>query len=45
MFVEMVLLIEFLDVVVVKVKVFVLEEENFDLKLCVYVIGGGCFGF
>lgn len=45
MIVEIVLLIEFFDVVVVKVKVFVIEEENFDLKLCVYVIGGGCLGF
>lgn len=45
MFVEMVFLIEFLDVVVSKVRELVEEEENLNLKLCVYVMGGGCFGF
>lgn len=39
------LLIKFSDVVVVCVKQLIEEEENLDLKLCVYVIGGGCFGF
>ncbi|KXI29203.1 iron-sulfur cluster insertion protein ErpA [Paraglaciecola hydrolytica] len=37
--------IEFSDSAAKKVKALVLEEENPNLKLRVYVTGGGCSGF
>ena len=37
--------IEFSDAAAKKVKALVLEEENPNLKLRVYVTGGGCSGF
>ena len=45
MSVEMALPIEFSDSAAKKVKELVLEEENPELKLRVYVTGGGCSGF
>ncbi|WP_371376584.1 iron-sulfur cluster insertion protein ErpA [Thalassotalea aquiviva] len=37
--------IQFSDAAAAKVKVLITEEENPDLKLRVYVTGGGCSGF
>ncbi len=37
--------IEFSDAAAQKVKTLIAEEENPDLKLRVYVTGGGCSGF
>ena len=45
MSVETALPIEFSDAAAAKVKTLVSEEENPDLKLRVYVTGGGCSGF
>ncbi|TDF37552.1 iron-sulfur cluster insertion protein ErpA [Alteromonadaceae bacterium M269] len=45
MSVEMALPIEFSDAAARKVKELVEEEENPELKLRVYVTGGGCSGF
>lgn len=45
MTVEMALPIEFSDAAALKVKSLVEEEENPELKLRVYVTGGGCSGF
>ena len=45
MTVETALPIEFSDAAAAKVKALVTEEENPDLKLRVYVTGGGCSGF
>lgn len=45
MSVEMALPIEFSDAAARKVKSLVEEEENPNLKLRVYVTGGGCSGF
>ena len=45
MSVETALPIEFSDAAAAKVKALVSEEENPDLKLRVYVTGGGCSGF
>lgn len=42
---DVVLLLEFIDVVVNKVKSLIVDEDNLNLKLCVYIIGGGCSGF
>lgn len=42
---EEMLPIKFTDAAAAKVKVLVEEEENPDLKLRVYVTGGGCSGF
>lgn len=42
---EMIFFFFFIDSVVMKVKEFIEEEGNLILKLCVFVIGGGCFGF
>lgn len=41
----MVVLLFFSDSVVVKVWELIEEEENLNFKFCVFVIGGGCFGF
>ncbi|MFI3247138.1 MAG: iron-sulfur cluster insertion protein ErpA [Ferrimonas sp.] len=43
--VEQALPIEFSDAAAAKVKALLLEEENPELKLRVYVTGGGCSGF
>lgn len=45
MTVETALPIEFSDTAAEKVRELVIEEENPDLKLRVYVTGGGCSGF
>ena len=45
MSVEMALPIDFSDSAAKKVKELVTEEENPNLKLRVYVTGGGCSGF
>ena len=45
MSVEMALPIEFSDAAASKVRELVEEEENPNLKLRVYVTGGGCSGF
>ncbi|MCV2883728.1 iron-sulfur cluster insertion protein ErpA [Aestuariibacter sp. AA17] len=45
MSVETALPIEFSDAAALKVKALISEEENPDLKLRVYVTGGGCSGF
>ena len=45
MTVETALPIEFSDAAARKVKALVTEEENPELKLRVYVTGGGCSGF
>lgn len=45
MSVETVLPIEFSDAAASKVKSLILEEENPELKLRVFVTGGGCSGF
>lgn len=45
MTVEVALPIEFSDAAAHKVRELVLEEENPELKLRVYVTGGGCSGF
>ncbi|WP_395340159.1 iron-sulfur cluster insertion protein ErpA [Ningiella sp. W23] len=45
MSVEMAMPIEFSDAAALKVKSLVAEEENPELKLRVYVTGGGCSGF
>ena len=45
MSVEMALPIEFSDAAATKVKALITEEENPELKLRVYVTGGGCSGF
>ena len=45
MSVEMALPIEFSDAAASKVRELVEEEENPNLKLRVYVTGGGCAGF
>lgn len=45
MTVETALPIEFSDAAAAKVKELVSEEENPELKLRVYVTGGGCSGF
>ena len=45
MSVETVLPIEFSDAAAKKVKSLILEEENPELKLRVFVTGGGCSGF
>ena len=45
MSVEMALPIDFLDAAALKVRELVEEEENPNLKLRVYVTGGGCSGF
>lgn len=45
MSVEMVMPIEFSDAAATKVANLVAEEENPNLKLRVYVTGGGCSGF
>ena len=37
--------IQFSDAAAAKVKELITEEENLDLKLRVYVTGGGCSGF
>lgn len=42
---DVVLLLEFIEVVVNKVKYLIVDEDNLNLKLCVYIIGGGCSGF
>ncbi len=42
---ESVMPIEFSDAAAIKVKTLIAEEENPDLKLRVYVTGGGCSGF
>ncbi|MBF7073813.1 iron-sulfur cluster insertion protein ErpA [Glaciecola sp. MH2013] len=42
---EMALPIEFSEAAAKKVKTLIIEEENPDLKLRVYVTGGGCSGF
>ena len=39
------LAISFSDAAAVRVKQLIIEEENPDLKLRVYVTGGGCSGF
>lgn len=38
-------LMNFIEVVVVKVKEFIQDEDNVLLVLWVYIQGGGCFGF
>ncbi|MBD3586197.1 MULTISPECIES: iron-sulfur cluster insertion protein ErpA [Salinimonas] len=45
MSVEAAMPIEFSDAAAMKVKELVSEEENPELKLRVYVTGGGCSGF
>ena len=45
MTVEMALLIEFSESAASKVKTLIEEENNPELKLRVYVTGGGCSGF
>ena len=45
MSVQTVLPIEFSDAAASKVKALIAEEENPNLKLRVYVTGGGCSGF
>jgi iron-sulfur cluster insertion protein len=45
MSVEMAMPIEFSDAAALKVKTLIEEEENPNLKLRVYVTGGGCSGF
>ena len=45
MSVETALPIEFSDAAASKVKALITEEENPELKLRVYVTGGGCSGF
>ena len=45
MSVEMALPIEFSDAAATKVRALILEEDNPELKLRVYVTGGGCSGF
>ncbi|MBO1254333.1 iron-sulfur cluster insertion protein ErpA [Alteromonas sp. 5E99-2] len=45
MTVETALPIEFSDTAAEKVRELVIEEENPELKLRVYVTGGGCSGF
>lgn len=45
MTVETALPIEFSDAAAQKVKALIAEEENPNLKLRVYVTGGGCSGF
>ena len=45
MTVETALPIEFSDAAALKVRALVEEEENPELKLRVYVTGGGCSGF
>lgn len=45
MSVETALPIEFTDAAALKVKALIAEEENPELKLRVYVTGGGCSGF
>lgn len=45
MSVETALPIEFSDAAATKVKALIEEEENPNLKLRVYVTGGGCSGF
>ncbi|MFT6776723.1 MAG: iron-sulfur cluster insertion protein [Paraglaciecola sp.] len=45
MTVQIALPIEFSDAAARKVKILVEEEENPNLKLRVYVTGGGCSGF
>ncbi|WP_018983331.1 iron-sulfur cluster insertion protein ErpA [Salinimonas chungwhensis] len=45
MTVEAAMPIEFSDAAAMKVKELVSEEENPELKLRVYVTGGGCSGF
>ena len=45
MSVQTVLPIEFSDAAAIKVKSLIEEEENPNLKLRVYVTGGGCSGF
>ena len=45
MTVETALPIEFSDTAAEKVRELVMEEENPELKLRVYVTGGGCSGF
>ncbi len=42
---EMTLPIEFSEAAAKKVKTLIIEEENPELKLRVYVTGGGCSGF
>ncbi|MFT6329630.1 MAG: iron-sulfur cluster insertion protein [Bermanella sp.] len=42
---EMTLPIEFSEAAAKKVKTLIVEEENPELKLRVYVTGGGCSGF
>ena len=43
--VEMAVPIEFSDAAAAKVKELIEEEQNPDLKLRVYITGGGCSGF
>jgi iron-sulfur cluster insertion protein len=45
MSVEVAMPIEFSDAAALKVKTLIEEEENLNLKLRVYVTGGGCSGF
>ncbi len=45
MSVEVAMPIEFSDAAASKVKTLIAEEENPELKLRVYVTGGGCSGF
>lgn len=45
MSVETALPIEFSDAAAIKVRALIEEEENPELKLRVYVTGGGCSGF
>ncbi|OOF66502.1 iron-sulfur cluster insertion protein ErpA [Rodentibacter caecimuris] len=42
---EMVVPITFTDAAANKVKALISEEENHELKLRVYITGGGCSGF
>lgn len=37
--------LQFTDAAAIKVKTLILEEENPELKLRVYITGGGCSGF
>lgn len=45
MSVESAMPIEFSDAAAAKVKTLIAEEENPELKLRVYITGGGCSGF
>ena len=42
---DVVLPLEFTDAAAKKVKVLIADEENPNLKLRVYITGGGCSGF